>query len=103
MKVNHLNSAEVYKAYNANAAEQALPKNETVRRQQGAATGLLDKVNISNKVQQMREIDQAVEASPDVRADKIAEVEQKLKTCTYQADYGIIADKLLSPDLSARF
>jgi len=103
MKVNHLNGAEVYKAYNANATEQAFSKNETVRKPQSAATGLQDKVNISSKVQQMKEIDQVVEAAPDVRTDKIAEVEQKLKTGTYQADYGRIADKLLSPDPSVRF
>lgn len=103
MKVNPLNSAEVYKAYNANAPELAPTKNDTARRPQGTASGLQDKVNISNKVQQMKEIDQVVQAAPDIRTDKIAELEQKLKNGTYQADYGVIADKLLSPDLSARF
>jgi negative regulator of flagellin synthesis FlgM len=103
MKVNHLNSTEVYKAYSANAPEQANPRNDVVRRSQSSVTGLQDKVNISSKVLQMKEIDQAVEAVPDVRADKVAELEQKLKNGTYQADYGTIADKLLSPDLSARF
>jgi len=103
MKVNHLNSAEIFKAYHANAAEQATSKNESARRPQSAATGLHDKVDISSKVQHMKEIDQVVEAAPEVRTDKIAEVEQKLKTGTYQADYVRIADKLLSPDPSVRF
>jgi len=103
MKVNHLNSAEIFKAYSANAPEQTTTRNDAARRPQSAATGLQDKVNISNKVQQMQEIDQVVQAAPDVRADKIAELEQKLNNGTYQADYGTIADKLLSPDLSARF
>jgi len=103
MKVNHLNSTEIYKAYNANAPEQANTRNDVSRRPQSATIGLQDKVNISSKVQQMQEIDQVVQAAPDVRTDKIAELEQKLRNGTYQADYGIIADKLLSPDLSARF
>jgi len=102
MKVNHLNSTEVYKAYNANAPEQAGAGFPAARANQGAATGLQDKVNISSRVHQMKEIDEVVQATPDVRADKIAELEQKLKNGTYQADYGAIADKLLSPDLSAR-
>jgi flagellar biosynthesis anti-sigma factor FlgM len=103
MKVNHINSSEIYKAYNANAPEQAAPKSDGVRKPQGAASGLQDKVNISNKVQQMKEIDQVVQATPDIRTDKVAELEKKLKNGTYQADYGAIADKLLSPDISARF
>lgn len=102
MKVNNVNTSELYKAYNANAPDSALPLTGTSRRPQGSTSSVQDRVNISSKVQQMKDIDKAVNATPDVRPDKVAEVEQRIKNGSYQADFTRIADKLLNPDLSAR-
>ena len=102
MKVNDIKTAELYKAYNANASDRVSQKSDTARTPQGASSTVQDKVNISSKVQQMKEIDKAVEASPDIRPDKVAETEQKIKNGSYQADYALIAERLLNPDISAR-
>jgi negative regulator of flagellin synthesis FlgM len=102
MKVNNISNAEVYKAYNANSPEQANVKSEVPRKPNGSSSPVQDKVNISNKVQQMREIDKAVSVAPEIRKEKVAEVEQKIKSGAYQTDYSVIADKLLNPDPAAR-
>lgn len=102
MKVNDVKTAELYKAYNTSASDQANLKGTTARSPQNASATVQDKVDLSSKVQQIQTIDKAVEASPDIRPDKIAEAEQKIKDGSYQADYALIADKLLSSDISAR-
>lgn len=102
MKVNDVKTAELYKAYTTNASDQANLKGTAARSSQTVSSAVQDKVDISSKVQQMQAIDKAVEASSDVRPDKIADAEQKIKNGSYQVDYALIADKLLSPDISAR-
>lgn len=83
MKVNNVNTSELYKAYNANAPESVLPQTGASRRPQGPASSVQDRVNISSKVQQMKDIDKAVNATPDVRSDKVAEVERQIKNGSY--------------------
>lgn len=102
MKVNDVKTAELYKAYTTNASDQTSLKGATARNPHNGSSAVQDKVDISSKVQQMQTIDKAVEASPDIRPDKIAAAEQKIKNGSYQADYALIADKLLSSDISAR-
>lgn len=103
VKISNLNTSEMYEAYGATSSEQVNTSSSDTGNKSGeSAPAIQDKVNISSKVQQMNEIDQAVTASPDIRQDKVAEVEQNIKTGNYEADYNIIADKLLSQDLGAR-
>jgi len=49
-----------------------------------------------------QDIREAAIDAPDIRLDKVNDIEQRIATGTYKPDYGVIADKLLSPNISSK-
>jgi negative regulator of flagellin synthesis FlgM len=101
MKINNSNNIEALKAYSTAAAERPQRTAETGERQTNSAS-IQDKINISSKVKMYQDIKNAVFDAPDIRADKVRDIEQKLSSGTYSPDYNAIADKLLSPNISSK-
>ena len=101
MKINGTPNPEALKAYTNNSVGTVYPY-----RDPAAGTKPLlpssDKVQISSTVKLFQDIQKAVQDLPDIRADKVKEIEEKIAQDTYKADYEIIADKLLSPIISSR-
>ena len=102
MKVNNGNgNIEALKAYGAAAAEKTQRPADSGGQQKNATT-IQDKINISSKVKMYQDIKEAALDAPDIRMDKVNEVANKIANGTYKPDYGAIADKLLSPNISSK-
>ena len=54
-----------------------------------------DTVEISNRSRELARARQAVDAAPDVRADKVAEIRQRIQDGTYSVSPEALASKLL--------
>jgi len=70
----------------------AKPKPEA---QPAAKAGKADSVEISEQARELARAQQAVEAAPDVRADKVAELKKQIEEGTYNVPAEALADKLL--------
>ncbi len=101
MKINNNSNIEALKAYGTAAAERPQRTGETGERQNNS-TSIQDKINISSKVKMYQDIKDAVLGAPDIRADKVKDIEQKISSGNYSPDYNAIADKLLSPNISSK-
>lgn len=103
MKINNGSSSniEALKAYGAAAAEKPQRTAESGERQSNS-TLIQDKINISSKVKMYQDIKEAALEAPDIRTEKVNDVAQRIAAGTYKPDYGAIADKLLSPNISSK-
>jgi flagellar biosynthesis anti-sigma factor FlgM len=104
MKINTSNT-DAMKAYMSQSAQSVQLNNKdkelaNVTKPNAAPTA--DRVNISSTVRLMKDILAAVNESPDIRYGKVNEVETKLENGTYKPDLTLVADKLLSPNISDR-
>lgn len=101
MKIINNTNLDAVKAYGANTAERLQPARETGEKQ-GNTVSIQDKINISPKVKMFQDIRQAALKAPEIREGKIRDIEQKISNGTYRPDYSVVADKLLSPNISAK-
>jgi flagellar biosynthesis anti-sigma factor FlgM len=103
MKINNGNSnnIEALKAYGAAAAEKPQRATESGERQKDSIP-IQDKINISSKVKMYQDIKEAALEAPDIRTEKVNDIARRIDAGTYKPDYGVIADKLLSPNISSK-
>ena len=102
MKIDSTPKAEALKAYNARSLQGSQPykgPQDSARIQQARSS---DRVHISGTVNLMQDIQKAVAEAPDVRMDKVREVETKIEKGIYKPDLTVVADRLLSPSISDR-
>ncbi len=105
MKINDPTSLEHLKAYNANTAKKvgsSAGADVNGTSLHGIHGAIRDRVDISDNVQLLVKIKDAVDKSPDIRMDKVRNIQEKLAKGEYKPDFNAIADKLLSPDISKR-
>ena len=104
MKINNTSNTDALKAYNTQSLQGVHrykdKDSDTTSKTNGAASS--DKVNISSTVKFMQDIHKAVSDSPDIRTDKVKDIETKINKGTYKPDMSLVADKLLSPNMSDR-
>ena len=81
------NQPPVRQVSNVKPRAEAQPAAETVSK--------ADTVEISDRARELARAKQAVDAAPDVRADKVAELKQKIEDGTYNVPAEALADKLL--------
>ena len=55
-----------------------------------------DQVRISERAKEFQEIHQAVSQAPDIRADKVAPLQEAIKAGTYNVKGQQVADKLIT-------
>jgi negative regulator of flagellin synthesis FlgM len=60
-------------------------------------------VSISDQAKLMKEARELVYAAPDIRADRVSDLKQKVKAGSYKVDAEAVADKLVDEHLSAGF
>jgi flagellar biosynthesis anti-sigma factor FlgM len=104
MKINTPNT-DAMKAYISQSAQGVQLSNkdkEITNAAKPNAAPTADRVNISSTVSLMKDILTAVKESPDIRTGKVNEVETKIEKGTYTPDLTVVADKLLSPNISDR-
>jgi negative regulator of flagellin synthesis FlgM len=104
MKINTSNT-DAIKAYVAQSAQGVQLNNkdkEIANAVKPNVAPTADRVNISSTVRLMKDILTAINESPDIRPNKVREVETKIEKGTYQPDLTVVADKLLSPNISDR-
>ena len=78
-----------------NQISQIYSRNGRVKTMQAAPTSKTDKVEISSFGRDMQIAKQAVNNSPDVRAEKIAQLKQQIADGTYNVDADAFAEMLL--------
>jgi negative regulator of flagellin synthesis FlgM len=101
MKINSTPNQEAMKAYTNNSVANVQQYREPAQGEKPAPAAA-DRVNISSTVKLFQDIQKAVLDSPDIRTDKVKDVETKIAQGTYAPDYNAVADKLLSPDIGSR-
>jgi len=104
MKINTTNT-DAMKAYTSQSAQVVQLNNKdkeigNTAKPNGAP--IADRVNISSTVSLMKDILTAVNESPDIRPSKVNVVETKIEKGIYKPDLTVVADKLLSPNISDR-
>ncbi len=102
MKIHNMSNPDALKAYGANSAQRTQEVRNPENKQHGSTVSLQDKVDISSKVRMFQDIKTAALDAPDIRTEKVEQIEQQISTGTYRPDYSVVADKLLSPDVNLR-
>jgi len=90
------------KAYSTGAAGGVQSSKGSPQASQNRDKTSFDRVDISGAVKLMQDIHRAVMDAPDVRMDKVRDVEDKIEKGIYRADLTVVAEKLLSPNISDR-
>jgi len=85
MKINNLQAGKIHKLYQ-NQKKNALEKNTEKK---------TDKMDISIKAQEIKEIKASLKELPDVRQEKIAEIKTAIKNDEYQVNPRLLAEKIL--------
>lgn len=62
---------------------------------EGAPAASGDRVSLSPQARELIEARRALEAIPDVREDKVAEIRERIAAGTYRIDAEAIADKMI--------
>ncbi|MCU0576713.1 MAG: flagellar biosynthesis anti-sigma factor FlgM [Desulfobacterota bacterium] len=102
MKINCTPNTEALKAYGAQSLQGVHSYKESPNNTKNHQLPSSDKVNISSAVKLLQDIQKAIADAPDVRMDKVREVETKIEKGLYKPDLTVVADKLLSPNISDR-
>lgn len=102
MKINTTTHSDAIKAYSSSSTPKIHQANEVDTEGKFGPASLRDKVEISEKVKLYQDIRNTALSSPDIRTDKVEDLKDKISTGIYRADMTVIADKLLSPDISSR-
>jgi len=102
MKINQTPNQDALKLYSANSAGVTQLKQTGDAKAKQTSGTLEDKVNISSKMKLFQDIQKAVQKAPDIRTNKVDDVQNKISTGTYRPDLNVVADKLLSPNISSR-
>ena len=79
---------------------QAQPKTEPAGEKAAQPQGLkTDTVVISDAAKRIQEAQKQIQAIPDVRADKVAEIKSQIESGTYQINADQIAGKMIKESL----
>ena len=57
--------------------------------------GLVDKVELSAESKELKKINDVLEMTPDVRADRVAELKKQIQEDRYQVDSEAVAGKMI--------
>lgn len=68
-----------------------------------AAASTASQVQISDEARMMKQAAQVVRDTPDVRADRVAELKARVRAGTYQVDAKSVADKLVEEHFLSDF
>ena len=83
---------------------QAQPKTEPAGEKADQPQGLkTDTVVISDAAKRIQEAQKQIQAIPDVRADKVAEIKSQIENGTYQINADQIAGKMIKESLMHDF
>ena len=104
MKINNTSNTDALKAYSTQSLKgvqryKDKDPDTTSKPNHPAST---DKVDISSTVKFMQDVHKAVSDTPDIRTDKVQDIETKINNGSYNPDLSLVAEKLLSPDMSDR-
>lgn len=100
MKINNTMNPDAIKAYGSSAAQRPQSINESGDNKPNSTVSIQDKVDISSKVRMFQDIKKAALNAPDIRTEKVDDIKEKLAAGTYEPDYTLVADKLLSNDIN---
>jgi negative regulator of flagellin synthesis FlgM len=94
-RINHRqNDPAVTGQSAARRAERAPHESQPKADPQGVRSSS-DTVEISSQARELARARQAVDAAPDVRADKVAQIKQRIEDGTYSVSPELLAQKLL--------
>jgi len=102
MKINITTNPEAIKAYASTSSTKIHQAQGTSTDGSPGLSSLRDKVEISEKVKLFHDIRDAALSAPDIRSEKVHELGETIAKGIYRPDMTVIADKLLSPDISSR-
>ncbi|HLH25569.1 MAG TPA: flagellar biosynthesis anti-sigma factor FlgM [Chloroflexota bacterium] len=77
------------------AGVQRTERHHHGRHARGAEAASGDTLEVSARGRELANAQQAVDAAPDVRADKVADIKQRLADGTYHVPADVLARKLL--------
>ena len=87
--------AEIAGQAAARRAERANNQGQATTSSQGVRPSSSESLEISDRSRELARARQAVDAAPDVRADRVAEIKQRIEDGTYSVSPEALARKLL--------
>jgi negative regulator of flagellin synthesis FlgM len=102
MKINNTPTSDALKAYNSQTLQGVYKYKDPAAASKSLGAPSADTVNISSTVKLMKDIAKAVSDAPDIRMDKVNDIKSKIETGEYKPDLNVVADKLMSPNISDR-
>jgi negative regulator of flagellin synthesis FlgM len=90
--------AEIAGQAAARRAERANTRAEAKADPQGVRPSSSDSLEISDRSRELARARQAVDAAPDVRADRVAEIKKRIEDGTYSVSPEALARKLMGSD-----
>lgn len=92
MKVNDLSqgSNQIQYVNQTNPPDKATPSQEAKNPE-----ALVDKVELSAQSREIKKINDVLEMTPDVRADRVAELKKLVQEDRYQVDSEAVAGKMI--------
>lgn len=88
MKINDLQHKSIQRIY----------KQQQQNMKEGNKTRS-DKMDISEKAKEIRELEQTLKEMPDIRREKVDEIKQKLAHGDYEIEVEAVAAKILGQDI----
>ncbi len=81
--------------YNKNQDFKVLPARKKIETKATNFTNN-DGLDISEKTQEIQNANQLAKSTPDIREDKVKQIQERIKSGNYKVDLGKIADKILA-------
>ncbi|TSA10913.1 MAG: flagellar biosynthesis anti-sigma factor FlgM [Deltaproteobacteria bacterium] len=97
MKITDINTKENVAQYvQNNQAAQGAQQAEREKQAAAEQSQATDKVELSAASRDIQKIQEVLENTPDVRAEKVQELKSKIESGQYKVDARGIADKMIS-------
>jgi negative regulator of flagellin synthesis FlgM len=100
--INSINASSISRTYvqNSDATQGAAAGKPHQRGHKAQGQQQTDSVSLSESARSLASARQAVQETPDVRTDKIAEIKQRVQDGTYSVPSKVLARKMLDQQAS---
>lgn len=99
MKISDINPQTNSMQYVNQANPQNSPDKNPISQEVTGKPSTVDKVELSDQSKEMQKIYDALQTSPDVRAEKVSTLKKLIQEDRYQVDSEALADKMIRESL----
>ncbi len=100
MKINDLpqNQNMIKNVLMTNSNQQP-ERNQRVDEEKAKTASPSDRVELSTRSKEMQKIYEVLQATPDIRTERVSELKKQIETGNYRVDSGALAEKIILDSL----